>query len=119
MGLIDITSHFIVRAGLARPDSLIIGTTPHRDIAGLTGFSVQSAPGVAVEELARGGLFPHGWISVTTLAVVQWYGFKLIFPTQGRGVYHATIEVPCPLPRDLASLLASLFIQRRNPHPVR
>jgi hypothetical protein len=108
--------HFIVRAGLARPASLIVGTTPHRLVPGLSGFSVQSASGVSVEELARAGRFPHPWISVTTLAILQHRGFDLVFPTPGKGAYHATVRAPCPLPQDLAALLSRLFARRRNPH---
>jgi len=59
---------YVVRAGLAHPETLMNDTGPHRDIPDLTGFSVRSAPGVSVDELARGGWFRHGWISVTTFA---------------------------------------------------
>jgi hypothetical protein len=108
---------YIVRAGLARPATLIIGTAPHRLVAGLSGFSVQSAPGISIEELAQAGRFPHPWISVTTVATMRRHGFELMFPTPGKGAYHATVRAPCPLPVDSAMLLSSLFGRRRNPHP--
>lgn len=109
--------HFIVRAGLARPASLIVGTAPHRLVPGLTGFSVQSAPEVPVEELARAGRFPHRWVSVTTVVALRRHGFDLVFPTPGKAAYHATVRAPCPLPLDLAVLLSGLFKRWRNPHP--
>ncbi len=108
--------HYVVRAGLARPDLLVAGTRPHRDVPGLTGFSVQSAPGLSVEQLARAARFPHGWVSVTTLHTLRWHGFDLVFPTPGQGVYHATVLAPYPLSSEHASLLSSLFTRRRNPY---
>jgi hypothetical protein len=108
---------FVVRAGLARPSPLIVGTTPHRLVPGLSGFSVQSAPGVPVEELARAGLFPHPWISVTTVTILERHGCELVFPTPRKGAYHATVGAPCPLPPDIAVLLSGLFIRRRNRYP--
>jgi hypothetical protein len=105
---------FVVRAGLARPDPLIAGTTPHPLVPGLSGFSVQSAPGVPVEELARAGRFPHPWISVTTVVIPRRHGFDLVFPTPGRGAYHATARASCPLPPDVAVLLSGLFVRRRT-----
>jgi hypothetical protein len=107
----------VVRAGLARPASLMEGTTPHRLVPGLSGFSVQSALGVPVEELARAGRFPHLWVSVTTVVILRRHGFDLVFPTPGKGAYHATVRAPCPLPPDVAVLLSGLFVRRRNPHP--
>jgi hypothetical protein len=108
---------YVVRAGLGRPGPLIVGTTPHRDIPGLTGFSVQSAPGLSVDELMRGAGFPHTWISVTTLDALQRHGFDLVFPTPGKGAYHATVRAPYPLSPDMAMLLSGLFTRRRNPYP--
>lgn len=119
MGVIGNGPHYIVRGGLVRPDTLIAGTAQHRDVPGLAGFSVQSAPGITVDELACGGQFRNSSISVTTRATLQWYGFKLIFPTPGKGVYHETAQAPYPLPPDLADLLSCLFNQDRNPYPVR
>jgi hypothetical protein len=108
---------YVVRAGLARPGPLIVGTTPHRLVPGLSGFSVQSAPGIPVEELARAGSFPHPWISVTTFAVLERHGFELVFPTPGKGAYHATVRASCPLRMDVAVLLSGLFTRLRNPYP--
>jgi hypothetical protein len=109
---------FVVRAGLAEPYTLIAGTRPHRDIAGLSGFSVQSAPGISINDLARAGLFPHLQISVTTLDALRRHGFDLVFPTPGAGLYHATVRVHHPMPTDVATQLSALFTQRPNPYPV-
>jgi hypothetical protein len=110
---------FVVRAGLARPAVLVVGTTPHRLVTGLSGFSVQSAAGMPVDELARAGRFPHPWISVITVAISRTHGFDLVFPTPGKGAYHANVRAPWPLPRESASLLSGLFVRRRNPYPNR
>jgi hypothetical protein len=116
--LVGEADQYVVRAGIARPDNLIAGTTAHRLLPELTGFSVQSAPGVSVEELARGGQFRNRQISVTTRNALQRHGFAVVFPTPGRGAYHATVRAPDPLPPDTAVLLSSLFVQCPNPHPV-
>ena len=88
------------------------------DIPGLSGFSVRSAPGVSVNELARAGRFAHLQIGVTTLDVLLGDGFELVFPTPGGGVDRATVRVQDPLPPDVAMRLSALFIRRRNPYPM-
>ena len=98
-------------------DSDVRGTA-HPEVWGLSAFSVQSAPGVTVDELARAGGFRNGQLSVVTRERLQRHGFDVVFPTPGKGVYHATIQVPCPLPLDVAALLSDLFTRRRNPFPV-
>lgn len=114
----DEVDQHVVRAGMARPDNLIAGTTAHRLLPGLTGFSVQSAPGVSIDELARGGQFRNLQISVTTVSTLQRHGFEVVFPTPGRGAYHATVRAPDPLLPATALLLSGLFVQCPNPHPV-
>jgi RHS repeat-associated protein len=108
----------VVRAGLADPKNLIEGTGPHRDIPGLTGFSVQHRPGLSVDELARGGKIPNGMISVTTVSKLRQHGFNVVYPTPGRGRYHATVQAPDPLPMEKAELLSSLFVRVPNPYPT-
>lgn len=109
---------YVVRAGLARPENLTAGTSKHSVIPELTGFSVQSAPCISIAELARGGQFRNRQISVTTTGALRRHGFETVFPTPGRGEYHATVRVPDPLPPGIAALLSSLFVQVPNPHPV-
>jgi hypothetical protein len=93
----DEEPQYVVRAGMARPDNLIAGTTAHRLVPGLTGFSVQSALGLSVKELARGGQFRNGHISVTTVGALQRHGFEVVFPTPGRGGYHTTVLERLPI----------------------
>jgi hypothetical protein len=109
---------YVIRAGLAHPRTLVLGTTPHREVPGLSGFSVPSAPGVSVDELANGAGFPHTWISMTTRDVRVRHGFDLVFPTPGKGAYHATVRTPCPLPPEIAILLSGLFTRHRNRYPT-
>ncbi len=114
----DEVPQYVVRAGMARPDNLIAGTTAHRMVPGLAGFSVHSAPGLSVEELAPQGQFRIRQISVTTVSALQRHGFEVVFPTPRQGGYHATVRAPDPLPPDIAALLSGLFVQYANPHPV-
>jgi hypothetical protein len=109
-------AQYVVRAGIAQPRTLIEGTAAHRLVRGLYGFSVQSAPGVAVEELALAGRFPHVQISVTTVELLQAHGFTVVFPTPGKGAYHATVRTPWPLALAGATLLSNLFTRRPNPY---
>jgi hypothetical protein len=51
--LSGIPKNHVVPARLARLDKLIAGTAAHRLLPDLTGFSVQSAPRVSIEERAR------------------------------------------------------------------
>jgi RHS repeat-associated protein len=115
----DEPSQYVVRAGLAKPDDLIKGTGPHRDIPGLTGFSVQHAPGVSIDELARGGRIPNLQISVTTVPILRQHGINVVYPTPGRGEHHATVQTPYPLTPEQAALLSTLFVRQPNPHPYR
>ena len=119
MGIFSSTHQYVVRVGMVRASTLIAGTTPHCDRPELTGFSVQSALGVSVEKLAKGGQFLNPKISVTTRARLQRHGFKIVFPTPRKGLYHATVAAPYPLSPDLADDLSRLFDQYPNPHPVR
>jgi len=48
-----------VRGGVTTPESLIARSTEHLAVPGLYGFSVQSAPGLSVNDLARAGAFPN------------------------------------------------------------
>ena len=102
---------------MAQPASLIEGTAPHRLVSDLHGFSVQLAPNVTVEKLARAGRFPHQQIGVTTFELLEAHDFTVVFPTPGKGAYHATVRTAWPLPLAVAMLLSSLFTRRRNPHP--
>ena len=110
--------HWVVRAGIARAADLIVGSRPHRDVPGLSGFSVQSAPDVSVEELARAGGFRNLRISVTTADAQRRHGFDIVLSTPGKGGYHATVRTRYPLPLDAAVRLSGLFNRLPNPYPV-
>jgi len=105
-----------VRAGVATPNQLIAGSAEHRDVPGLFGFSVQSAPGLSVDDLARAGAFPNRKISVTTTAELAGVGVAVV-PSPGAG-YHATAQVPNPLSTDLASSISGVFREQDNPFRV-
>jgi len=106
----------VVRAGVATPNSLIAGSAEHSAVPGLYGFSVQSAPGLSVDDLARAGAFPNRQISVTTTAELAGVGVAVV-PSPGAG-YHATAQVPNPLSADLASSISGVFRQQDNPFRV-
>jgi len=114
--------HWIVRGGVATPSQLQAGTTQHRGIPdppGLCGFSVQYQPGKTVKELAAAGRFRNAQISVTTEEELIAAGLAAGYPVKvvkspGTG-YHHTVQVPCPLPLDLAEALSATFIQMSNP----
>ncbi|MBI4613834.1 MAG: RHS repeat protein [Planctomycetes bacterium] len=112
---------YVVRGGMATPENLQAGSAEHRGVPGVLGFSVQSAPGVSVEDLARAGRFPNVTISVTTVARLQAAGAAvgvviLVVPSPGAG-YHATVTTPVPLSFELATALSCAFDRRPNPYP--
>ncbi len=111
--------NWVVRAGVATPESLQRGSAEHPLVPGLYGFSVQHQPGKTVIELAAAGSFPNAQISVTTVeqlvaaAAAQGYVIGVV-RSPGRGFHH-DVRVPNPLPDDLAQALAATFVQMPNP----
>jgi RHS repeat-associated protein len=116
----------VVRGGVATAEQLIRGTKaldPARYNGISSGFSVQSAPGKSVQELAKGGRFRNGQISVTTTRalfaaglVVQYAVF--VVPTASDTTEnHCTVTVPSPLPGVLAHALSAAFVPMPNPYP--
>lgn len=103
----------VVRGGITTPQSLIDRSAEHIAVPGLYGFSVQSAPGLSVEQLARAGGFPNRQISVTTTAALAELGIAVV-PSPGAG-YHATAQVPNPFPPGLAAQISGIFRQQPNP----
>ena len=57
----------VVRGGRNRPEDIARGTGTHP--CGVTGVSVETGPGLSVEELAAA--IPHGQIGVTTVGAVR------------------------------------------------
>jgi hypothetical protein len=108
---------FVVRAGIMLPKDTVAGTTLTKQ--GLYGFSVQSAPGVSWQELARGGKFPNPQVSVATAAELETMGYHVMLGTPGRGDYHATVIVPNnPITLDTAEKIRQLFTISTNPAPI-
>jgi len=109
---------WIVRGGLATPEQLRAGTSEHRYVPGLTGFSVRRQPGKTVEELAAAGQFRNRMISVTTMGELRLAGTLAGYTIQvlatPRGLFHQTVVVPHPLPIDLAEALSLAFSHREN-----
>lgn len=112
-------SDIVVRGGIATPQQLQRGIAEYAQVPGLTGFSVQSAPGKTINELAAAGQFRNKQISVTTVGELENAGGALGFhirvvPSPGRG-FHNTATTPNPLPDDLAIALSKVFRQIPNP----
>jgi hypothetical protein len=114
--------HWVVRGGIATSQQLQAGTTKHRGVPespGLCGFSVQYQPGKTVTELAIAGKFRHARISVTTADVLitagASAGYVVRLVQSPGGGYHQTVQVPFPLPWELAEALSAVFMQMTNP----
>jgi hypothetical protein len=108
---------FVVRGGIATPEQLQAGVAEHRAVPGLTGFSVQSAPGKTIDELAAAGQFRNAQISVTTVRAMMKVGVPVV-PSPGQG-YHNTAKTPMPLSPVQADAISSAFQQRPNPARAR
>ena len=121
---------WVVRAGTASADFLIRGYTEHTRARGVFGFSVQSAAGKTVEELAAAGQFPNRQISYTTLdtlqTAVQPLGYRVdLVKTPGTGFHHtltvlydANGVMLHTLPRDAAVAISAAFQRMPNPFPT-
>jgi hypothetical protein len=96
----------VVRGGRNRPEDIRRGTNTHP--SGITGVSVESAPGLSVAELAAA--IPHGQVGVTTVGEVRQAGGDVV-PTAGRSPHHATLTGLTP---DEASRL----LTPTNPNPA-
>ena len=108
---------FVVRGGVATPRQLQWGVAEHAAVRGLVGFSVQSAEGKSVNELARAGRIPNRQISVATVGAVRGLGLDVV-ASPGIG-FHATLTSPAPLPLAVAEALSRVLVVRANPHRQR
>ena len=114
--------NWVVRSGIATLSQLQAGTGKHLgvpDPPGLFGFSVQYHPGKTIQELAAAGRFRNVQISVTIdkelIAAGISAGYSVsIVKSPGAG-YHHTVQVPFPLPTDLAVAFSAVFKQMPNP----
>ena len=105
---------------------LIIGTT-YNDQTGLYGFSVQSVPYKAIEELAASGRFRNPKISVSTVSKLRILGeIQLIFPGGIRvistpstySLYHCDVSISTPMTELQSLLISAQFFVIRNPAQV-
>jgi hypothetical protein len=114
--------NWVIRGGIATLNQLLAGTGKHFGVAdppGLFSFSVQYQPGKTIQELAKAGRFRNAQISVTTdqeliaAGIAEGYSINIV-KSPGIG-YHHTVQVPFPLPMDLAVALSAVFKQMPNP----
>lgn len=82
----------VVRGGKNRPEDIRRGIGTHP--SGVTGVSVECAPGLSVAELAK--LISHGQVGVTTVGEVRKAGGNVI-RTSGRSPHHATLTGLTPV----------------------
>lgn len=108
---------WVVRGGIATPEQLKDGVDEHPHVRGLAGFSVQSAAGKTVEELAAAGQFRNGQISVTTVAELLTAGVPIV-KSPGKG-YHNTAKTENPLSDSHAQAISRVFKPRPNPAQVK
>jgi hypothetical protein len=104
----------VVRGGIATPRQIQDGVREHSGVPGLTGFSVQSAPGKTIEELASAGQFKNAQISVTTDCMLKRIGVLLV-KSPGRSIYHNTAVTQVPLSNEQAAAIAAVFTTMPNP----
>jgi hypothetical protein len=83
-------SQWVVRAGIAFWRDL---QRAYRRNGRISGFSVQYAPGLSWQELAKAGQFPHAKVGYADrdalVAAVAPLGYELrLIPTPGRGYHH-------------------------------
>jgi hypothetical protein len=93
--------------------SLCLDCRMHPD--GYFGFSVQSAAGMSVEDLARA--LPNGRVGFTTAGELRKMGYDVV-PTSG-DAFHATVVVPRDWGEAEALELAQSFRDAKNPNPKR
>ncbi len=87
------TTNWVVRAGIANWQDLVRAYQLDQNVAGVFGFSVQYAPDLPWEDLARAGQFPHPKICYANREdleqAVSSQGYVLVLiATPGRGYHH-------------------------------
>jgi hypothetical protein len=97
----------VMRGGLNRPEDIERRTGTHP--SGISGVSVECAPGKTVEQLSAA--IPHGQVGVTTVGKVRQAGGDVV-RTAGRSPNHATLSGLTP--EQASQLLTPTF-----PNPAR
>ena len=105
---------YVIRGGLASPQNLIAGSTlvPGTN---LSGFSVTSALGMSVNQLAMAANYPNNQISYTTTAALGGVGVPVVPSPSTNNPLHATAVVPVPLDPTRAAQISGLFTRIPNP----
>jgi hypothetical protein len=75
----------------------------------MTGFSVTSAPGLTLDQLAKYAQYPNGTISYTTTNTLAGMGIQVAPTPQPNDPLHSTVVVPYPLPDPQAQAINSAF----------
>ena len=84
----------------------------------MTGFSVTTAPGMSVEQLALTANYPNGQIGWTTVSELAKLGVPVLPTPFLPGMpLHGTAVVPIPLDPARAAQISELF--NRIPNPAR
>jgi hypothetical protein len=109
---------YVVRGGENTPQNFINGSgRVDPPYSNLTGFSVVTAPGMSVEQLAIARSYPNTSISYSTTDALRSVGVKVVptpFPERGNPL-HATGVVQIPLDPALAAKISAMFRQMPNP----
>ena len=107
---------YVVRGGVAAPANLIQGSSPvDPPYQNLTGFSVTTAPGMSVTQLALSRNYPNKQISYTTVGALQGIGVPVRPTPFPNNPLHGTALVPVPLDPARAAQISALFSQMPNP----
>ena len=107
---------YVVRGGLADPNNLIAGSQSTNFLGGISGFSVTTAPGLSVPQLAQAGNYPNGSISWTTTGQLATLGLGVVSTPTSSNPFHGTVIVPIPLSLPLATAISAQFQTILNPY---
>ncbi len=105
---------YVIRVGLAAPQNLMTGSTA---IPGtnLSVFSVTTAPGMKVNQLAMVASYPNPQISYTTTNALSNIGVPVVPTPSANNPLHATAIVPVPLDPARAAQISGIFTRIPNP----
>lgn len=111
---------YVVRGGRATPQNLMDGSTsfPYKGKT-MSGFSVSSAPGVSVQDLAAAGNYKNGEISYTTTGKLEKLGVPVTPTPTSNNALHATAGVNVPLDPAKAAAISAAFKRIPNPNRCR
>ena len=107
---------YVVRAGVPSPENLQNSVSDHNRVPDLSGFSVQSAPGVSVQDLAAQlpSTGDRKTIGVSTVSRLNAIGSSVL-SSPGFGAFHATVVTPNPLSGAQATAISGAFAVIPNP----